>query len=88
MITFIEKTLKRLGIISPIEKDDIINAQIENSTRDYDRTLTKLHAALEKRNTSMQHLRESLRMASTRTNSFADFERLTETLGRRTEEKH
>ena len=86
MIEFIEKTLKRLGIISSIEKDDIINAEIEDTARDYDGTMTKLHVALNKRVTSMRHLRESLKVANIRTNSFSDFERLTTAARNRGEE--
>ena len=88
MIQFIEGVLKKLGIISPIEKDEIINAQIENKAREYDDAVIRLHESLERRATSMRHLRESLRVANSRTNSFVEFERLTKEAGKHREERH
>jgi hypothetical protein len=73
--------LKKFGVISSIDKDDMINASIEDNARSYSDVVEKLQASLFRRIRSNGHLRESIRLAKQRTNSFADFERLA--IGRR-----
>lgn len=64
-----------LGFNEPT-RDDVINAQIEDKARDHASLVRALHEAFQKRSKSNGALRESIRIAKERTNSFSDFERL------------
>lgn len=77
MIGFFDRLLKRLGIVSPIEKDDIINASIEDKAREFDDTVVALRESLHRRREKFAHLRESIQLAKERTHAFEDFEKLT-----------
>lgn len=72
----LERVLVKMGFREPT-RDDIINAQIEDKARDHANLVGLLHTALAKRSKSNGALRESIRIAKERTNSFADFERMT-----------
>lgn len=76
MIEAIERMLKKMGLISPIEKDDIINASIEDSARNFDDALSKLRDTLKERKASVAHLRQSIKTAQEKTHAFEDFEKL------------
>lgn len=76
MIEAIERVLKKMGLISPIEKDDLINASIEDSAREFDSALSKLRDTLKERKASVAHLRESIKNAQEKTHAFEDFEKL------------
>jgi hypothetical protein len=85
MIATVEKLLKKLGVISSIDDDEIINASIENSAKDFEGALDKLRESLKSGTGSIAHLRQSIAVAKERTSSFAEFERMT--AGRRREVK-
>lgn len=75
MIQLIERLLQRLGLIDPFDKDDVINATIDNAARDSDKAIEGIRATLEKRFATNHKLRESIQIAKRRTNSFEQFER-------------
>lgn len=81
MIGFIERTLKRWGIIAPFDKDEILNAQADNKLHDYEVVAQEVRKETSKRRTGNDQLRRSLGDAKRRTNGFADFERLIQTHG-------
>lgn len=75
MIQQIERLLQRWGIIRPYSDDDMINASIEDKARDNEKIIERLQGALYRRLATNEHLRESIRIAKHRTNSFEAFER-------------
>lgn len=72
----VERTLARLGIVSPHSRDDEINARTEDALRSYEHAANALRQAIANHEKGNNALRESIRIAKTRTNSFADFERM------------
>lgn len=75
MIQLFERLLKRLGWVAPFDKDDVLNASIEDKQRDTEKVIGRLQYALTKRFASNAHLRETIKLAKHRTNSFEAFER-------------
>lgn len=63
-------------VMSSATRDDFINAQIEDKAREHSDIVGALHAAFFRRRLSNDALRESIRIAKERTNSFEDFERM------------
>lgn len=61
----------------PHDKDDKINESIEQHAIEHSSLVGKLHEALARRVETNGTLRKSLRIAQHKTNSFADFERMT-----------
>lgn len=57
-------------------RDERINAQIEDNARDHSNIVGALHAAFSRRHERNDRLREAIRIARQRTSSFADFERM------------
>lgn len=70
----IEQILKKLHLISQFSKDDMINASIEDKFREHKSLVERLQKTLHRRLVSNEHLRESIRIARDKTNSFAEFE--------------
>lgn len=81
MIQAVERLLKRWGIIRPFSDDELINASIEDKARDNEKVIEGLQGALFRRIAANANLRESIRIAKHRTNSFEAFER--QIIGRR-----
>ena len=81
MIGMVERLLKRWGLIPQWDDDDLINAQIEDKQRDHETVTARLHEAFGKRLATNEALRESIKIAKERTNSFEAFER--QMVGRR-----
>jgi hypothetical protein len=75
MIQIVERLLKRLGLVRPFTDDEVINAEIEDKAREHETLIGRLDLAFMRRSVSNAHLRESLRIAKRRTNSFAEFEK-------------
>ena len=75
MMHFIRRALRRLGFEDT--RDDRINAAIDDSERDHLHLVAALQEAFSRRRAGNKKLRESLHIAAQRTNSFADFERMT-----------
>lgn len=75
MIQHIENLLKKWGVLRRFDEDDVINASIEDKARDSEKLIERLHVAIYRRLATNQHLRESIRIAKHRTNSFEAFER-------------
>lgn len=75
MIQQIEDLLRRWGILPPFDKDDVLNASIENKARDNEKVIERLHGSLSKRFEINEKLRETIKIAKRRTNSFEQFER-------------
>lgn len=75
IITWVENLLKKLRIISPFTEDDMINASIEDKTREHASLVERLQGTLHARIATNEHLRQSIRIAKDRTDSFAEFER-------------
>ena len=61
----------------PYDKNDEINESIEQHSAEHSSLVGKLHEALARRVETNGALRKSLHIAQRRTNSFADFERMT-----------
>ena len=74
MIRLAERLLKKLGWIDPFDEDDMLNAQIEDTARDYRGLIEKLHQSFYRRLQTNQELKRTIQIAKNRTNSFADFE--------------
>lgn len=81
MIAWIERQLQRLGVIDPFDKNDVLNAQIENGLHGYEQVANKVRSETDKRKRSNRHLRDVLHNANSRANEFADLERLVRTQG-------
>lgn len=77
MKKFVERLLRKIGVVSPFTNDDVINAEIENSARDHQGIVVRLQTAVTRRLEANHALREALMIAQERTSSFADFEQLT-----------
>lgn len=75
MIQQIEDLLRRWGILPPFDKDDVLNASIEDRARDNEKVIERLHHSLSKRFEVNDRLRQSIKIAKRRTNSFEQFER-------------
>jgi len=58
-------------------RDDDINQSIEEKAEEHSHLVGLLHEALSRRTQSNGTLRNSIQIAKHRTNSFADFERMT-----------
>lgn len=76
MIQRVERFLRRIGVLPPFDKDDVLNASIDDKQRDTRLVIEKLEGSMARRHETNAHLRESIKIAKRRTNSFADFERL------------
>lgn len=76
MIEYIERLLRRIGVLPPFDKDDVLNALIDDKKRDTRIVMEKLEGSFARRHETNAYLRESIKIAKHRTNSFADFERL------------
>lgn len=76
MIERIENLFRRWGLIAPFDSDDVINAEIEDAARDQQRVIERLQHSLSNRTAINAKLRESIRIAKKRTNSFEQFEKL------------
>jgi hypothetical protein len=76
IIDRIERLLKKLRIISPFSEDDMINASMEDKLREHETLVQRAQGALHARIAANDHLRTSIRIASERTSSFGDFERV------------
>jgi hypothetical protein len=70
------QTLARLGLIHRQTRDDYINAQNEEAVRSYEKATVALRNAIAQHTRGSNALRHSIRVARSRTNSFADFERM------------
>ena len=78
MPTLLNRILRKLHITpTRFDENDMINASIEDQSRDHANLLEKLQGTLSRRLAVSNELRESIRIARERTNSFADFEKLT-----------
>jgi hypothetical protein len=75
-MSFMERIMRRFHWIPKETRDDTINASIEEKALDHSNLVGELHEALKRRSQSNGVLRESIRIAKHRTNSFADFERM------------
>jgi hypothetical protein len=75
IIERIERFLKRRGLISPFTEDDMINASTEDKLREHESLVQKAQGALHARLAANEQVRNSIRIATERTESFADFER-------------
>lgn len=75
MIQQLESLLRRWGILPPFERDDVLNAEIEDALRDNEKVVERLHHSFSRRFEINDRLRESIKIAKRRTNSFEQFER-------------
>lgn len=67
--------LKRIGILPAFTVDDVLNASTEDALRTHERAVEAMSEVTQKRVEGNEALRRSLRLATRRTNSFAEFER-------------
>lgn len=75
-MSLLRRALEAVGVLSPISRDDIINAEIEDKAREHENMIGAVHAALTRRKASNGSLRRSILIAQKKTNSFAEFERM------------
>lgn len=75
MIQQIENLLRKWGFLPPFDKDDVLNATIENKVRDNEKVIERLQTMRSRRLEINGRLRESIKIAKRRTNSFELFER-------------
>jgi hypothetical protein len=75
MMNFVRRALRKFGFEET--RDDQINATIDDSERDHLHLVQALQEAFTRRRAGNAKLRQSLHIAAQRTNSFADFERMT-----------
>jgi hypothetical protein len=75
MIQLVEQLLRKWGLVRPYSDDDLINASIEDKARDNEKIIERLQGALYRRIATNATLRESIKIAKRRTNSFEAFER-------------
>lgn len=75
MIQLIENLLRKWGLLPPFDKDDVLNATIENKARDNEKVIERLQTSLSRRSLINDRLRQSIKIAKRRTNSFEQFER-------------
>jgi hypothetical protein len=75
MIQLIERLLKRMGMMREYSDDEVINASIEDKLRDNEKIVVRLKESVGRRISSNQHLRETIKIAKRRTDSFEVFER-------------
>jgi hypothetical protein len=76
MIGFVERALQRIGLLPKFDKDDVLNATIEDKVREHESVVDRLHHTMNKRLETNALLRKSIAIAKQRTNSFEAFERL------------
>jgi hypothetical protein len=76
IISYFEKLLQRLGIIDGFDKDDIVNAEIEDKLRGYEKAVEGYAQASRERRLSNQVLRHTLEIAKERSKSFSEMEEL------------
>jgi|EndMetStandDraft_3_1072993.scaffolds.fasta_scaffold1119224_2 hypothetical protein len=74
MIQQLENLFRRWGILPPFDKDDVLNASIENKARDNEKVIERLQTLLSRRFEINERLRQSIKIAKRRTNSFEEFE--------------
>lgn len=77
MISFLERIMRRFDWIPHPTRDEKINESIEQKAEEHSHLVGALHEALSRRVQSNGALRRSLHIAQRKTNSFADFERMT-----------
>ena len=75
---WIENVLTWMGFLPKYSEDDRINASTEDAARVHESAVSRLHEATQRRVKGNEALRQSIRLAKQRTNSFADFEQLTQ----------
>lgn len=75
-MSFMERLMRRFHWVPKETRDEEVNASIEEKAQEHSHLIGALHAALSRRSVSNGALRESIRIAKHRTNSFADFERM------------
>jgi hypothetical protein len=75
MIQAIERLLQKWGFISAFDKDDVLNATIEDKAQETEKVIEGIRSSLERRIATNGILRDSIRIAKHRTNSFEQFER-------------
>lgn len=76
IISFFEKLLRKLGLVEAYDKDDVVNAEIEDKLRDYEKAVESYQSAARERRISNQVLRHAIEAAKERTSSFEDMEEL------------
>lgn len=76
MIQHIERLLKKWGLISSFDANDVVNAEIEDKARDTQEVMGRIRSSLSRRFEANAALRHSIIIAKQRTNSFEQFERL------------
>lgn len=81
MIGWIERQLKRWGVIPAFDKDEMLNAQADDKLHDFESVAHEVRQETNKRRRSNAHLRFILNDAKARTNGFANLERLVRTQG-------
>jgi hypothetical protein len=75
MMHLVRRVLRRFGFEDT--RDEQINAEVDDSERDHLHLVDALQEAFARRKVNNAKLRHSLHIAEQRTNSFADFERMT-----------
>lgn len=76
MIQYFENLLRRWGVLPPFDRNDVLNADIEDKSRDTEKVIGRIRSSLGKRHEANARLRHSLLIARRRTNSFEQFEAL------------
>lgn len=74
MIQHFENLLRRWGIIAPFDRNDVLNADIEDKARDTQDVIGRIRSSINKRHEVNARLRHSLLIARHRTRSFEAFE--------------
>lgn len=74
MIQHLERLLQRWGILPQFDRDDVLNADIEDKARDTEDVIGRIRSSINKRHEVNARLRHSLLIARRRTNSFEAFE--------------
>jgi hypothetical protein len=75
IIDRVERFLRRVGLISQFSEDDMINASTEDKLREHETLVQRAQGTLHARIAANEHLRDSIRIASERTDAFGEFER-------------
>lgn len=78
-MTILDRILHALHIKEPpaFDDNDLLNAEAEDKQRDHQSLVAELATTLVRREELNSRLRESIKIARKQTNSFADFESLT-----------
>jgi hypothetical protein len=74
-MSWLAKTLRRIGVLPPFTEDDILNAENENALRNVKTAKSAVDEQYSRQHLSADHLKNVLRDARSRVNSFAEFER-------------